>query len=108
MIDGHCVRRLVRSRIAVDHRPKMKPRSNFRQYRHAYQTAAVRDHELDHLGRDLLGRRDKIALIFAVFVVDDDDNPPFPERLECVVNLREFIMHGRFPRLENTWTGDEG
>ncbi len=108
VIDRHRVRRLVRGRIAVDHRAEMKPRGNFGQDRHAHQPAAVRDHELDRLGRDLLGRRDKIALVLPVFVVDDDDDPPFPEGLEGVVDLREFIVHGRFPRLENTWTGDEG
>ena len=90
------VRGLVRGRIPIHHRGKMKPGSDFRQNRHAYKTASVRDHELDHFGRDLVGGRDKIPLVFAVLVVNDDDDPPFPQCLECVVNLREFIVHGRF------------
>ena len=56
----------------------------------------VRDHELDRLGRDLLGRRDEVALVLPVFIVDDDDDPPFPQGLERVVDLREFIVHGGF------------
>ena len=39
------------------------------------QAAAVDRHEIDDLRRHLLGRTDEIALILAVFVIDDDDHP---------------------------------
>jgi len=34
----------------------------------------VPGHEIDYLGCDLLGGADQIALIFAIFVVNDDDH----------------------------------
>ena len=48
-------------------------------------------------GVTLLGRRDEIALVLPVLIVDDDDDPPFAEGLQGVVDLRELIMHGRSP-----------
>src|SRR5215212_5216580 len=39
------------------------------------QAASVPGHEINDLGRDLLGSADQIALILAIFVVDDDDHP---------------------------------
>ena len=96
VIDRHRVRRLVRGGVAIDHRAELEPRGDLGQDRHAQQPAPVRDHELDRLGRDLLGRRDEVALVLPVLVVNDNDDPPFPQRLERVVDLREFIMHGRF------------
>jgi hypothetical protein len=96
MVHGNRVRGLVRGRIPIHHRGKMKPGRDLRQDRHAYKPASVRDHKLDHFGRNLVGGRDKIPLVFAVFVVNDDDDPPFPQCLEGVVNLREFIVHGQF------------
>ena len=96
VIDRHRVRRLVRGRVAVDHRAELKPRGDLGQDRHAQQPPPVRDHELDRLGRDLLGRRDEIPLVLPVLIVDDDDDPPFAQGLERFVDLREFIVHGRF------------
>ena len=42
--------------------------------RQADQAPAVQGHEVDHLGRDQLGRADEIALVLAVLVVGDDDD----------------------------------
>ncbi len=90
------VRCLMRGRVAVDHRPEMESSGDLGQDWHAQEPASMRDHELDHLGRDHLGRRDKISLVFPVFVIHDDDDPPFLQGLERVVDSREFIVHRRF------------
>src|SRR3546814_5335694 len=37
---------------------------------------AVRNHEIDGLGRDELGGHDQVAFVFAVFFVDQDDDTP--------------------------------
>ena len=74
----------------------MKPRGHLGQDRHAHLPASMRDHELDQFGRDLVGRRDEISLVLPVLIVNDNDDASFPERLEGVVDLREFLMHGRF------------
>ena len=41
-------------------------------HRHADQAAAVRRHEVDGLGRDLLGGDRQVAFVLAILVVDDD------------------------------------
>jgi len=33
------------------------------------------DHEIDGLGGDVLGRHDQVALVFAVFFVDQNNQP---------------------------------
>ena len=40
----------------------------------ADQASGMPGHEVDYLGRNLLGSADQIALIFAIFVVNDDDH----------------------------------
>ena len=40
----------------------------------ADHAAGVLDHEVDRLGRDLLGRDDEVALVLAVFIIDQDDH----------------------------------
>ena len=41
------------------------------------QPTGMFGHEIDGLGRDVLGRHDEIAFIFAIFVIDEDDEFPF-------------------------------
>ena len=93
VVHRHGVRRLVRGRVVVDHRAQLEPVGHLGQDRHAQLPAAVRDHELDDLGRDLLGRRDEVSLVLAVLVVDDDDDPPFLQGLERVLDLGIFLTH---------------
>ena len=71
MIDWHRVVRAERGGIGLDHRMQIQPLADLGQDRHAKLAAAVRDHEIDGLRRDSLGSADKIALVFAVFGVDD-------------------------------------
>ncbi|MCY1527963.1 hypothetical protein D9M68_630490 [compost metagenome] len=40
----------------------------------AHQAAAVRHHEVDGIGRDEFGGHDEVAFIFAVFLVNQDDD----------------------------------
>ena len=42
--------------------------------READEAAPVRGHEVDGLGRDLLGGDAEVALVLAVLVVDEDDH----------------------------------
>ena len=57
----------------------------------AEHAAAVGEHEIDDLGGDFLGGDDEIALVFAVFVVDDDHDPALAE-----------ILDSLFDRIENS------
>ena len=44
------------------------------RHRHAQPAAGLADHEVDRLGRDVLGGDDEVALVLAVFVVHEDDH----------------------------------
>jgi hypothetical protein len=93
VVDRHRVGRFVSRRIAVHHGPQMESRGNFGQDRHAHQPPPVGDHELNHLGSDHLGRGNKVTFVLAVFVVDDDDDPPCSQGLECLVDLGKLFVH---------------
>ena len=52
----------------------------------ADQAAAMRRHEVDDLRRNFLGSNRKIALILAIFIVDDDQDPPGANLLDSLRN----------------------
>ena len=55
----------------------------------ADQPAPVRRHEVDGLGRDELRRDREVALVLAVLVVDDDDEPSRADLLDRLLDGRE-------------------
>jgi hypothetical protein len=63
------------------------------------QPARVPCHEIDHLRCGLFGRAHEIALIFAVFVVHDDDHPPFANVSGSVRNGSK--SHGLISNLQS-------
>ena len=75
----------------------------------ADEAAAELGHEVDRLGRGLLGGHDQVALVFAIGVVDDDDHfaarDVAQHRLDGVKFARDFLCcHvtrplGRLPAL---------
>ena len=107
VVDRHGVRRLVRGRVPLDHRPELKTSGRLGQDRHAQEPPPVRDHELDRLGTDLLGCRDEVTLVLPILIVDDNDDPPFPKRLQGVVDPGEFILHGRFQYKRDLVSGSD-
>ena len=60
-----------------------------RRHRQANQPAAVARHEVDRLGRDLLGGDRQIAFVLAILVVDDDDHLAGANRLDGVLDAGE-------------------
>ena len=56
-------------------------------------TAAVLEHEVDVLRRNLLGGHDEIALVLAILVVDNDDELALAEILDGLVDGVEFEVH---------------
>ena len=70
--------RRTRSRTAsvfcVDHQRDLELVEPLAGHRQADQPAAVRRHEVDRLGRHLLGGDRQVALVLAILVVDDDDH----------------------------------
>ena len=55
----------------------------------ADEPARVRGHEVDRLGRGELRRDDEVALVLAVGVVDDDDEPPGADLVDRLLHRRE-------------------
>ena len=60
----------------------------------ADEPASMGGHEVDRLGGDLGGGADEVALVFAVFVIDDDDKPTKPDVGDEVFDGREFGHDG--------------
>jgi hypothetical protein len=58
----------------------------------ADQAAAEAGHEVDGLGRDVVGRQDQVALVFAVFLVDQDDHAAGAHVGNDVFNRREMAV----------------
>ncbi len=60
----------------------------------AEHAACVLEHEVHLLGRNLLCCDDEVALVLAVFVVDNDDELSFFEVFYSILNAAQFeIFH---------------
>ena len=57
--------------------------------RQADESAAVQRHEVDHLGRDQLGRAHEVALVLAVLVVRDDHDLAVAQVLDRLLDRAE-------------------
>jgi Domain of unknown function (DUF4388) len=55
----------------------------------ADQASAMGGHEIDGLGRDMLGRHGEIAFVFPVFIIDDHDHVPQADGLDGLVDARK-------------------
>ena len=68
-------------------RPSSSQRSGVRQRQ--IRPAAVGRHEVDRVGRHELRRDRQVALVLAILVVDDDDEPARADLLDRVLDRRE-------------------
>ena len=60
--------------IARGHRRQLQALAALFGQREADQAAPEAGHEVDRLGRHVIGREDQVALVLAVFLVDEDDH----------------------------------
>ena len=60
----------------VDHQRQIQRIHLFRRQREADQPPPVGGHEIDGLRRDFFGGHTKIALVFTIFVIHEDDHFP--------------------------------
>ena len=70
-------------------RPERKRVRLLAREREADEPPPVADHEVHRIGRDALGRDVEVALVLAVFVIDEDDHPALPDLVEYLRNRRE-------------------
>ncbi len=67
-------RRALLGGVLVGHGRDAERSESLTRQRHADEAAAVARHEVDGLGRDLLGGHDEVAFVLAVLVVDHDEH----------------------------------
>ena len=60
--------------VARRHRRQLQALAALARQRQADQAAAEARHEVDRLGRDVVGGEHQVALVLAVFLVDQDDH----------------------------------
>ena len=72
VIDRHRESGAEGCRVGLHHHRQVEPRGEVGEDRHADLPAAVPDHEIDDVGRRLLGSADKVSFILTVFGIDHD------------------------------------
>ena len=95
-VDRHRERGAERRAVLAHHHGEPEPLALVLGERQADESAPVRRHEVDVLGRDALGGDAEIALVLPVLVVHEDDHAPG-------ANLRRALL-----RWERCWTRDAG
>src|SRR5207237_3877235 len=85
--------RAHRRRVLDHHHAELQLVPTLAEHRHAHKAARVRDHEVHGLGGDLVGGHDEVAFVFAVLVVDDDEDPTLPDLLDRLFDRREAAHH---------------
>ncbi len=73
LVNGHGERRAEHRCVVLDLTRQLQLVAAAHGYRRTQHTACVFQHEIDLFGSDFLGSHDEVALILAVFVVNDDD-----------------------------------
>ncbi len=88
-LDRHRERRAQRGLVVVGHRAKLELVAALGGETEADEPAPMRGHESDRLRRDELCREGEIALVLPVGVVDDDNEAPRADVLDCLLDRRE-------------------
>ena len=76
MINGSQECRLIRRRVAgfVHYRPQLESRRIFGGHRNTQGSSTDPKHEVDLFGGDGFGRADKVAFVFTILVINNDDH----------------------------------
>src|ERR1700686_3514950 len=85
-IDAHAERSTKPAGVSLHHRGDAELVEAPSNHRHANEAGTVTRHEADVLGSHQLRGNDEVALVLAVFVVDDDDELA---RIEISDRLRD-------------------
>ena len=83
-LDRDAERRLEAGGILRHHERNLEFVEPLRRHRQADEAAPVLRHEVDRLGRDLVGSNRQVALVLPVFIVDDDDHLSLAEGVEGI------------------------
>src|SRR5262245_22870229 len=88
-VDRRAERRLEARRVLRHHQWNLELVEALRRHRQTNQAAAVLRHEVDRLGRHLLGRDRQIPFVFPIRIVHDDDHTAGAKLGDRVFDPRE-------------------
>ena len=79
---------LIRSRVTgfVYDGPKLQSRGIFGSYRNTQGSSTDAKHEVDLFGGDGFGRADKVAFVFTILVINDDDHATGFQRVDRLLD----------------------
>ena len=94
IFDGNGERRLMEGGIFADHHVQTEFFAARFGQGSAEHTASVSNHEIHRFGRDFLRSDNKIALVFAVFVIDHYYDFALPDIVQSLVyRIKIYIFH---------------
>ena len=85
-VNGHGERGLVDGGVVGDLHFEVEFTTAFTGHGHAEHPATVREHEVHLVGVNMLGGDDKIALVFAFFIIHQNDKFSSLQILNCLFN----------------------
>ena len=91
-LDAHVECRMKTARVVSSHRRDIEFFEALLGHREANQPAAIARHKIDVIGRDMFGEHAKIAFIFAMFVIDEDDHPALFENLNGIFDSGQHTV----------------
>jgi hypothetical protein len=91
IIDADGKRSSMPCGVNIHHHRQIKLRRARFGERRANNSARAAEHERDHLRRNHFCRRDKIAFVLAIFIIDNDHHPSAPDVFKSFVDGVEHI-----------------
>ncbi len=86
VVDRNGERGVVAGAVGGDHRPHVELVEATRVARHAHETPCPTQHEVDRVGRDPTCGHREVALVLAVFVVDDEHHLAAADALQGFID----------------------
>ncbi len=92
-VDGDRERGAEGGRVLRRLRRQLQLLHPLRSQRQTDEATRMFGHEVDGVRRDLAGRHHKIALVFTIFVIDEDDELPLLDILDRVFDRIKRCRH---------------
>ena len=91
-LDRHGEGGLVARRVMRGHQRQAERVDPLAGHRQADQAAPMRGHEIDRVGRGHLRGDDKVPLVLAILVIDEDEHPPVAGIFDDLFDGRDHVL----------------